>query len=291
MKILITGKHSYIGNSVKSWLNDKEPLFLVDEVSLRNMDLNTISFKGYDVIIHVAGIAHNSSSKKLTSEYLKINKNLAIEVANKAKNEEVKQFIFTSTMAIYGADKSIGDFKPVDIFKPSPTSYYGKSKLEADLSIQKLQSKNFNVVILRLPMVYGNQAKGNFYKLVNISNKISVFPKIKNIRSVLNIKNLSELIRLLILNDIHGVFFPQDQNFFNTTDFIVKIRMMSGKKTILIPHFSMLLGAIGLFVDFINKIYGNKFYEFHHSKVKNLNYQISSIEDFLEEIKLSNKQR
>jgi hypothetical protein len=50
MKILITGKHSYIGSSVKAWLNEKEPSFLVDEVSLRNIDIDKLTFNQYDAI-------------------------------------------------------------------------------------------------------------------------------------------------------------------------------------------------------------------------------------------------
>jgi UDP-glucose 4-epimerase len=107
MRILITGKNSYIGNSVKAWLNEKEPFFFVDEVSLRNVDLKTVSFKNYDVIFHVAGIAHIFSNKKLLTEYFKVNRDVAIEVAKKAKQEGVKQFIFTSSMAIYGDDRPI----------------------------------------------------------------------------------------------------------------------------------------------------------------------------------------
>ena len=116
MKILITGKNSYIGNSVKSWLNEKEPSFIVDEISLRNIDLKTISFNDYDVIFHVAGIAHISSNKKLIPDYFRVNRDLAIELANKAKKDFVKLFIFTSSMAIYGNDKPIGDLFPIDIF-------------------------------------------------------------------------------------------------------------------------------------------------------------------------------
>ena len=95
MRILITAKNSFIGKSVKAWLNEKEPSFIVEEISLRKIDLRTISFKSYDVIFHVAGIAHVSSNKKLIPEYFRVNRDLAIEVANKAKKEGVKKIIFT----------------------------------------------------------------------------------------------------------------------------------------------------------------------------------------------------
>lgn len=285
MRILVTGKNSFIGNSVKTWLNEKEPSFIVDEISLRNIDLGTISFKNYDVIFHVAGIAHISSKKKLIPEYFKVNRDLAIQVANNAKKEGVRQFIFTSSMSIYGDDKPIGNFNSVDINNPLPKNAYGQSKLEADLAIQKLQDNNFKVSILRLPIVYGKTAKGNFLKLVNISKKLLVFPKLKNIRSFLHINNLSELVRLIIIKKLVGVFYPQDKNYFNTTEFILKNRAKLGRKTILIPFLSLPIRFVALFITSINKIYGNKYYNNSLSNIKNLNYQIYSIDDVIEELK------
>jgi UDP-glucose 4-epimerase len=285
MRILITGKNSYIGNSVKAWLIEKEPSFIVEEISLRNVALNKVSFTEYDVIFHVAGIAHISSSKKLIPEYFRVNRDLAIEVANKAKQEGVKQFIFTSSMAIYGDDRPIGDFTPIDVNNPKPTNPYGQSKLEADLAIQKLQTNNFSISILRIPMVYGKTAKGNFLKLVNVSNKLSIFPKIQNKRSVLHINNLSELVRLIIVKKHNGLFYPQDQNYFDTTKFITLFRLSNGKNILKIPFLSVILILISLFIKPVNKIYGNKYYEINQSIIKNINYQLFSIEDVILEIK------
>ena len=285
MRILITGKHSYIGNSVKAWLNDKEPSFIVDEISLRNVVLKNITFNNYDVVFHVAGIAHISANKKMIPEYFRINRDLAIEVANKAKLEGVRQFIFTSSMAIYGDDRPIGDFRPIDITRPSPTNAYGQSKLEADLAIQKLQDKNFNVSILRIPMVYGVNSKGNFHKLFAISNKIGIFPKIRNVRSALHINNLSKLVNLIINNKISGVLYPQDQKYFNTNEFIQKYRESLGKKTFFLPFSSFFFMVISIFNQSINKIYGNKYYETKVSILHSHKYQSSSITSFIKEIK------
>jgi len=284
MRILITGKHSYIGGSVKAWLNEKEATFVVDEISLRNINLNTLSFKNYDVVFHVAGIAHINSNKKMIPEYFKINRDLAIEVAKKAKHEGVKQFIFTSTMAIYGDDRTLGDFRPIDIEKPTPTNAYGQSKLAADLSIQKLQDKNFKVSILRIPMVYGVNSKGNFPKLEKLAGRISIFPKLENIRSVINVLSLSELIRLLIIKNKNGVFYPQDREFFSTTTFINAYRKKINKKTIFIPFLSIILKFLALFIRSINKIYGNKFYDAKVSTVEGLNYQIESWSTYIEKL-------
>jgi len=284
MRILITGKHSYIGSSVEAWLNEKETSFVVDEVSLRNIELNTLSFKNYDVIFHVAGIAHITSNKKMIPEYFRINRDLAIEVAKKAKQEGVKQFIFTSTMAIYGDDRPIGDFRPIDIEKPSPTNAYGQSKLAADLAIQKLQDQNFKVSILRIPMVYGVNSKGNFPKLEKLAGRISIFPKLENIRSVINVLSLSELIRLLIIKKKDGFFYPQDKEYFSTSNFIKKYRKKIHKKTIFIPFLSLILKFLSVFIKSINKIYGNKFYDAKVSVIEGVHYQIESCSSYIEKL-------
>ena len=284
MRILITGKNSYIGNSVKAWLNEKEPSFKVEEISLRNVDLNKVSFKEYDVIFHVAGIAHISSNKKLIPEYFRVNRDLTIAVANKAKKEGVKQFIFTSSMAIYGDDRPIGDFTPIDVNNPKPTNPYGQSKFEADLAIQKLHDEVFKVSILRIPMVFGVNSKGNFPKLEKIARKLAVFPKIENRRSVINVLSLAELIRLIIIKNHFGVFYPQDNQYFSTSKFIKDFRTKIHKKTAFIPFLSFLFRMLSLILKPINKIYGNKFYELKYSIYKGLDYQVENVSSYINKL-------
>ena len=284
MRILITGKNSYIGNYVKAWLNEKEPSYIVEEISLRNLDLNKVSFKVYDVIFHVAGIAHISSNKGLIPEYFRVNRDLAIEVANKAKQEGVKQFIFMSSIAIYGDDRPIGDFTPIDVNNPKPTNPYGQSKLEADIAIQKLYDEVFKVSILRIPMVYGVKSKGNFPKLENMARKLAIFPKIENRRSVINVLSLAELIRLIIIKNHFGIFYPQDNDYFSTSKFIKDLRTKIYKKTAFIPFLSAILRMLSLILKPINKIYGNKFYEFKYSIYKGLNYQIENVSSYINKL-------
>ncbi len=281
MKVLITGKNSYIGNSVKAWLENKESGYHIDTISLKDKNLDELSFKLYDVIFHVAGIAHISNKKSLVSQYFTVNRDLAIAVAKKAQEEGVKQFIFTSTMAIYGDDLKIGDYRPVDINHPIPTNAYGQSKLEADLAIQKLDSPLFKVVILRIPMVYGKASKGNFLKLFSLAKKNPIYPKIKNIRSVLNINNLSELIRIIIQQSLSGIYYPQDKEYFSTSVFIKKVRDHSKKKTIQLSILNPFVKLLSMPFKFINKIYGNKYYD---PIYKTINYQVSSLDEMIQDL-------
>jgi UDP-glucose 4-epimerase len=284
MKVLITGKNSFIGNSVRAWLENREVGYTIDTISLKDKSLDEFSFRSYDAIFHVAGIAHIMHKKSFVSQYFTVNRDLAISVAKKAKDEGVKQFIFTSTMAIYGDDLKIGDYRPVDINYPNPTNAYGQSKLEADLAIQKLDSPLFKVVILRIPMVYGKAAKGNFLKLFLLSKKNPIYPKIKNIRSVLNINNLSELIRIIIQQSLSGIYYPQDKEYFSTSVFIKKVRVHSKKKTIQLSILNPFVKILSIPFKFINKIYGNKYYDLSYSTYKTINYQVSTLDEMIRDL-------
>ena len=165
MKILITAKNSYIGGSFYNWVKENNTSLIVDQISLRNINLQNLNLKEYDVILHVAGIAHITSNKKFDQEYYKVNRDLAIKIAFKAKENGVKQFIFISSMAIYGDDLPLGVYRPINIKNYNPKSAYAKSKLEADKIIESLNDLTFKTVILRIPMVYGPNSKGNFPRL------------------------------------------------------------------------------------------------------------------------------
>lgn len=195
-KVLITGKGSYIGTNFKCWLDQWPDSYEVDELSVRGDEWKKKSFSKYDVVLHVAGIAHVSTSSDLESLYYRVNRDLAIEVAQKAKSENVPQFIFMSSMIIYGADSRIGESYCIDANTvPNPVDFYGRSKLDADLYIQRLSVEGFQTVIVRTPMVYGPNCKGNFPKLKKIAAFSPIFPNIENQRSIIYIHNLCEFLR------------------------------------------------------------------------------------------------
>ncbi len=274
MRILITAKNSFIGNSFASWVSKFEPSFEISKLSLRNQDLQKVSFKDFDVVFHVAGIAHIRRSSKLISHYFSINRDLAIEVAKKSKSEGVSQFIFTSSIAIYGNDNPINKLEPISIDKPKPNDAYGQSKLEADIALEKLNDINFKTVILRLPMVYGNFSKGNYSKLLKLAKLSFLFPNINNRRSVLHVNNLSSLLTNLIKNKSNGIFYPQDELYLNTIQLIKLVR--KNRFTIYLNNLkllSFLLSKINIF----NKIFGNRFYIQEISNINSINYQIENI--------------
>ncbi len=253
-KILITGKNSYIGTSVENWLMKEPDKYEVDTISLRSDSWENKDFSEYDVVFHVAGIAHIKEKSDNQDLYYKVNRDLAYETAKKAKEEGVGQFIFLSTMSVYGLENGV-----IDENTPlNPKSNYGKSKLQAEELIKPLEDDNFKVTILRPPMVYGKGCKGNYPKLVKLAKITPVFPDINNKRSMIYINNLSELIRLIIENEESGLFLPQNAEYVKTSDLVRLISEQHGKKVITIKLFNPLLKIIRHKV--ISKVFGSLYY-------------------------------
>lgn len=188
------------------------------------------NFAGYDAVFHVAGIAH-ADLKNADDLYFKVNRDLAVRTAVKAKSGGVLQFIFMSTMKVYPSPTLK---KPVEITsqtQPAPDSAYGLSKLQAEKSILALEDSSFRAVVLRPPMVYGPGCKGNYPKLSAYGQKLPVFPDVENRRSMLFILNLCEFVRLMIENGEHGIFFPQNSEYVCTSKMVADIAAVHGRKT------------------------------------------------------------
>ncbi|MBN3489968.1 NAD-dependent epimerase/dehydratase family protein [Acholeplasma equirhinis] len=276
-RILITGANSYVGTNVEKWLLKEPDKYLVKTLDMKDPNWINLGFSRYDVVYHVAGIAHVSSKKSMEPLYFKVNRDLAIETANKAKVSGVKQFIFMSSMIIYGKDNKIGDFRHVDINKYAPINAYGQSKLETDLSIQKMQDENFKVVIIRTPVVYGPGSKGNFPKLQKLALKAFLFPNIKNQRSMIYIDNLAELIKQVIYRDLNGIFYPQNDEYLSTLAILETTRLLENKKLRKTRIFNWLIKCKGFFIPFINKVFGNKTYNLEISNY-DFNYRVVKTE-------------
>lgn len=261
--ILVFGKDSYIGTNFEKWLNkSKEGNYNISSISSKDDEWRKEDFSKYDVVFCLAGIAHVSANKKLEDLYYKVNRDLPIEVAKKAKAEGVKQFIFMSSMIIYGADGKIGQFKIIkEDTSKVPIDFYGRSKLEADEAIQKLSDENFKTIIIRAPMVYGPNCKGNFPKLKKIAKILPIFPDIENNRSMIYIDNLVECIKQNIDNENSGVIYPQNKEYVSTKSIIEAMAKAMNKKMHFVKIFNPILKLLSKKINYINKIFGNKVYD------------------------------
>lgn len=279
-KILITGKSSYVGTSLEKWLGKYPDSYSIDSISLRDDLWKEKDFSEYDVVFHVAGIAHIKETKENAHLYYKVNRDLAYEVAQKTRKENVKQFIFLSSMSVYGIETGV-----IDKDSPlNPKSNYGKSKLEAENLITNLGDSFFKVAILRPPMIYGKGCKGNYTKLAKLALKTPVFPDIDNKRSMIYIDNLSEFVKCVIDNCSSGLFFPQNNDYVNTSKMVKSIAEKHGKTILLTGLFNPLLTLMKR-NETVSKVFGNLTYE--ETLSKNSNAEFNSFVDFEESIRLT----
>ena len=186
---------------------------------------------------------------------------------------------------IYGADEGVGISNVITTeTKPQPLNFYGDSKLQADLAIQAMNDDNFKTVIIRTPMVYGPNSKGNFPKLIKLAKLTPLFPSLENKRSMIYIDNLTEFIRLLILNQSAGVFFPQNKDYVGTKEIVLVAGECMNRKIYSVGLFNPLLTLMSKKMSIINKVLGNKIYDKKLSKHFNQEY---CVVDFKESIKRS----
>lgn len=294
-KILITGANSYIGVSFEKYMNSYEGKYEIDTIDMIDGSWKEKDFSPYDVVFHVAGIAH-SDTGKISEEkkklYYAVNTDLTIETARKAKSEGVRQFIFMSSAIVYGDSAPIGHKKIITKETPvAPNNCYSDSKVLAEKGLQELQDENFKVVILRPPMIYGKGCKGNYKLLSKFAKLLPLFPDIKNERSMLYIENLTEFIRLVIDNEDEGIFWPQNSEYSNTSEIVRLIAESSGKKVVLLKGFSWILKIASRFTGLVNKAFGNLSYDKDMSVYPNGDYQLKSLQESIDQIEKDKRKR
>lgn len=258
---------------------------MTEKISLRDGSWKELDFSVYDSVVHVAGIAHVSTDPKMEEKYYKINRDLTIEVAEKTKVEGVKQFIFLSSIIVYGeniANNGVIDKNTV----PQPSNFYGNSKLQAEKGIEPLNSADFKVAIIRPPMIYGKDSKGNYPKLAKAARKLPIFPNIYNQRSMLHIDNLSEFLRLMIDNEENGLFFPQNKEYVKTSEMVKVIAEVHGKKIKLVKLFNPVLYLMRKRKGIVNKVFGDLVYGRELSEYKE-DYRIRDLSESIKATEIS----
>ena len=270
--ILITGADSYIGTSIERYLAQWPQQYQVDTVDMVDGSWSERSFAGYDAVFHVAGIAHSDTgnvSEERKALYYKVNTDLTVETAKKAKAEGVGQFIFMSSAIVYGDSAPIGQQKVITADTPlAPANFYGDSKVQAEKGILPLNDDDFHVVVLRPPMIYGPGSKGNYPVLSKLAQKLPVFPKVANQRSMLYIGNLAEFVRLMIENREQGIFWPQNSEYSNTTELVRLIANAQGKNILIVPGLGWALKLLGHATGLVNKAFGSLSYDMELSRYR-----------------------
>ncbi len=230
MTLAITGSSGFVGTNFIRQVKD----FQIKEIDLLTQNVDEIDFTGVDSVLHLAALVHQMKGAP-EEQYFKINRDLALDVAQKAKSQGVKQFVFMSTAKVFGestTDKPAWD----ENSECNPQDAYGKSKLEAERLILGLQDEHFKVAIVRSPLVYGVGVKANMYNLVKLTDKFPILPLggIKNRRSMVYVGNLVALHEHIIKTQARGIFIAGDAQPLSTTELTRKIATALGKNRMLL---------------------------------------------------------
>lgn len=277
-RILITGATSWIGSEVEAHLAAFPGGYGVERVSLRGDAWKERSWEGFDSVLHAAGIASSSASgAKAELEYRRANVELAADAAAKAKADGVPHFVLMSSIYVYIDGSTEHEAITADTV-PHPETVYGRSKLAAERAVAPLSGPEFEVAVVRSPLVYGSGCSGNFALLAKLARVAPVFPDVDNVRSMLYSRNLAELVRLLAEDGRGGLFLPQDADHVRTSELVRLLAEAQGRGI----HLSRALGgpiryAASLGGPF-GRLFGDLFYALEASEC-GYDYRVSEIEE------------
>ena len=258
----------------------------VDTVDMIDGSWKQKDFSSYDIVFHVAGIAHadvGNVSDEIKAKYYAVNTDLAIETCKKAKHEGIKQFVFMSSAIVYGDSAPYGKSKRItkDV-EPTPANFYGDSKWQADKGVRELADDNFIVTVLRPPMIYGKGSKGNYPTLAKMAKKLPVFPDVINERSMLYIENLCEFLCQVMIRGEGGIFWPQNAEYTQTSQMVKTISETVGHKIYVSKCWNWIVGLARLIPGkprgLANKAFGNLSYDLSLSQY-DFNYQVVDLKE------------
>lgn len=245
MKILITGVHGFVGTNLVKALSGSNSIYGLDIVApLKDGVVNTFSWDALanrtvpevDVIIHLAGKAHDTKNQAKADVYFQVNTELTKKIYDYFLKSSAKKFIFFSSVKA-AADRVEGEYVDENVV-PSPKGPYGESKIAAERYIQSKMdastgSATKDVYILRPCMIHGPGNKGNLNLLYGVVKKGIPWPlgAFENKRTFTSIDNLCYIIDGLLTKDVeNGIYNINDDEAVSTNELIEIICEAMGKK-------------------------------------------------------------
>lgn len=263
MKTLITGASGFIGSEVvknktisfrrvtrdsQSSLNvtDDHDTFYVDSID-SSTDW-TGAFENVESVLHLAGLAHNKDYKQ--DDYDEVNFHGTIKLAEEAQRQDVKRFVFVSSIGVNGTATKQEPFNST--MTPLPHNAYAQSKYDAELGLKKIaQDTGMELVIIRPTLVYGLNAPGNFGALNRLVRKVPVLPfgLVDNKRSFISVHNLADLLVACVKhpNAAGCTFLASENGAISIKEFTNAIAAGAGVRIIQLPVPISLMRLAGKF--------------------------------------------
>jgi len=244
--IFLTGGGGFVGTNLQSYLSQG--------YHFKNFRRGEQVDVKEDIVIHLAGKAHDTKNVTNSNEYYQVNTELTKQIFDAFLQSTASVFITLSS--VKAAADEVEGILTEDVV-PNPQTHYGKSKLLAEQYIlSKLIPPGKRVYIIRPSMIHGPGNKGNLNLLYDLVNKSwpRVHPSFDNQRSFCSIENLLFVFKLIIEKNTvpSGIYNVSDDETLSTNDIIRLIAQIETKKVgnLLLPGtFLKLLAYIG---DYIN---------------------------------------
>ena len=245
MSILITGASGFVGTNLISALSSKYSI----ETLMKDSSIEI----SQDVVLQLAGKAHDLKNISKPDDYYKVNTELTKKIFDKFLTSTSKVFITLSSVKAV-ADRVNGELSEEVV--PRPITHYGKSKLLAEQYIlSKPIPKGKRVYILRPCMIHGPGNKGNLNLLYGLVSKGLPWPlgAFANSRSYLSIENLCFIFKELIeREDIpSGVYNVADDMPLSTNEIIELISKSKGRNASILNLNIAFLKVLARFGDYL----------------------------------------
>ncbi|MGE0078233.1 MAG: NAD-dependent epimerase/dehydratase family protein [Bacteroidales bacterium] len=253
-RILIIGKNSFIG---KNYINNSNYKDIV-EVDVKNVKPEDVDLSGFDVIIHLAAIVHQTHRITL-EEYQKVNCELPVKIAEIAKGRGVKQFVFISSSKVYGGFDQ-GQMAWTEFSDCNPKDSYGISKLNAENKLLALVTDSFCISIIRTPIVYGPGVRANMLQLIKLIDRCPILPLgiDFNSRSITFVENIVAFIDRVIALKVGGVFIAKDKESPSIKKLTELIAHSLGRRRFIFNPGKLFLNLLNLFLPkYFERLYGS----------------------------------
>jgi nucleoside-diphosphate-sugar epimerase len=201
-----------------------------------------------DVVIHLANRAHRAVNVSGNEAELTrcINVDATVRLAESAAQTGVEQIVYVSSIHVNGSATTNTPFTEHD--SPAPVGLYAQSKWQAEQALRNIEATTrLAVTIVRPPLVYGPDVKGNMLTLLKLVKRAWPMPlgSVHNRRSLVAVTNLADLISRCIDHPAArgNLFLAADGQDVSTPDLV---RMIAGAMGVRVRLPRIPLRALGL---------------------------------------------
>lgn len=255
--LLVTGANGFVGRALcaelvkrsipaRAVVRDRS-FFSVEaceRVNVPNVTADTDwadVLRGVETVIHLAARAHvmRDDSANPLEEFRKVNVAGTEQLARAASASGVKRLIYVSSIKVNGEATQNGEkFTESDV--PAPEDPYGLSKWEAEQVLHRVASETgLEIVIVRPPLVYGSNVKGNFALLLKVLRRRLPLPlaSVRNLRSLVYVGNLVDALIACVTHPAAAMqtYLVSDGEDVSTPDLLRKLGVAMGRPARLLP--------------------------------------------------------